>query len=278
MEQISFAEWNLAHDAGQEWSVGETELISRFPDRAEAILAYRRHFARTLTGLVPGTAALVAELQRRGVRLIALTNWSAELFPVARRSFSILDRFEGIVVSGEEQLAKPDPAIFTLLCERYGVDPAAAVFIDDSPKNCRAAAAVGLTVINFVDAESTRSALVDLGLLQTRQPVAGPVFHVAERELWQQGLDSGDYPWSSRGLSYQRQGFVHCALPDQVAGVLASTYADLNRADLVVGEFDPQELDGVVIMEDLGGEGEFPHLYAPLDLRRSRAVHPGTSF
>lgn len=266
MEEISFSDWNHASDAGRPFDVGESELIKRFPHRSEAILAYRRHFARTLTGMVPGTNAIVAELQQAGVRLVALTNWSGELFPIARERFGILDRFEGIVVSGDERLAKPDPAIFTLLFERYHIDPVRAAFLDDSPRNCATARDLGITAIDFVDADSARDELVDLGLLAPREGVPGPIFHIAERQLLDEALREGYYPWSTRDVTFDQQGYVHCARADQVATVLERFYADLDESDLVVLELDPGDLTGAVIVEQLGNGESYPHVFAPLDI------------
>ena len=107
LERVDFAGWNRLNDGGRSFEEAEQELIARFPDDREAILGYRVHFDATLTGMVPGTSGLLAELGQAGVRLIALTNWSAETFPLATERFGILRRFEAIVVSGTEGLLKP---------------------------------------------------------------------------------------------------------------------------------------------------------------------------
>src|SRR4029077_16944661 len=113
----------------------------------------RTYFHHALTGMVPGTSAVIAELQRAGVGLTALTNWSGETFPLAHQRFGILGRFADIVVSGDERLLKPDPAIFALACERAGIEPEQAVFVDDSAANVAAATAFGLSGVQFSDAE-----------------------------------------------------------------------------------------------------------------------------
>ncbi len=134
--------------------------------------------------MVPGTGAVIAELAAAGTRLVALTNWSAETFPHALQRFGILQRFEGMLVSGAEQLAKPDPQIFRLAGQRFGLDAAQTVFVDDSAANVTAAAAAGLTGLHFTEADALRSDLVGLGLLGPRQPVRQPVFHVTDRQAW----------------------------------------------------------------------------------------------
>ena len=97
--------------------------------------------------------------------LLGLTNWSDETFPVAERRFGILRRFAAIVVSGTERLAKPDPRLYRLLLDRYQVDAASAVFVDDNAANCAAARELGLTAIQFVDADDLRARLVEAGML-----------------------------------------------------------------------------------------------------------------
>jgi 2-haloacid dehalogenase len=272
MTKIDFPQWNRTRDGGQSFDVGEQELLARFPESAVAIRAYRQHFVHTLTGMVDGTGAIVAELARAGLRLVALTNWSAETFPHAFDRFGLLKRFEGIVVSGTERLTKPDAAIFQLLAQRYQIDPGRAVFVDDVMANVAAATALGFTGIQFIDAAQLRDRLVTLGVLGAREPVPGPIFHITERVNWEAAQSSGDFVWSSRHLSYDQQGFVHCSFADQVEGVLANIYADLPPGDLVLLELDPARLDVPVIVEDLGAGAGYPHIYAPLPISGVTAV------
>ena len=102
--------------------------------------------------------------ERTGPVTLALTNWSHETFPVARSRFAFFDCFEGIVVSGDERLIKPDPVIFHRLLTRYDIAPQRAVYIDDSPRNVSAAARVGFHALRFVDARQLRKDLIALGL------------------------------------------------------------------------------------------------------------------
>lgn len=266
MTKIDFWGWNRRHDAGQPFDVGEQSLIEEFPDSAEAVRAYRRHFAHSLTGMVDGTGAVIAELQQAGVRLLGLTNWSAETFPHAQRRFGLLKRFEAIVVSGTELLAKPDPAIFELICRRHRVAAVSCVFVDDSPVNVAAAAGVGMTALQFTDAGRLRHELTDLGLLAERSRITEPLFHLTERDVWRAALAAGEFPWSSRNLTYDQQGYVHCSFHQQVEGVRGRIYADVGPADLVLLELDLRDSDLPVIVEDLGAGDAFPHLYAPLPL------------
>lgn len=261
MRDVDFATWNQRNDAGRRFADGEAEIARAWPRYAEAITAYRRHFDQTLTGAVPGTSAVIAELAGAGVRLLGLTNWSDETFPLAQRRFGILDRLEAIVVSGREKITKPDPRLFALLLDRYQVDPRAAVFVDDNPTNCAAAADLGLAPIAFTDADALRARLVDLGLLARRPVITDPLFHVVERAVWDQARTSGGYPWSSDGTSFEKAGYVHLAFGDQVAGVVERCFSRFEPAELVVLELDPSRARPVVAE---GPAEIFPHLFAPL--------------
>jgi 2-haloacid dehalogenase len=125
-----------------------------------------------LAGELAGTVDVLAELRSTDVRLIALSNWSAEMFPIARERFDFLAWFEGIVISGEVGLNKPDRRIFDHLVEQFDIEPERTVFIDDSPVNIDAARDLGFWVIHFTDAAALRRELVGLGLLPDARAAA----------------------------------------------------------------------------------------------------------
>jgi 2-haloacid dehalogenase len=164
LAEVGFMEWNKALDGGRPMAEAEADIDERFPHRAGVMAAYRRNFRSTLVGEVPGTADIVRELADAGIRLLALTNWSAESFPHAREMFEVLGRFEAFVVSGEERVTKPDPRIFTTTIERHGLDPARTAYIDDSAANVAAAGDLGLRALQFTDAATLRHDLAELGL------------------------------------------------------------------------------------------------------------------
>lgn len=261
MADVDFTAWNHRHDAGRLFADGEAEIANTWPQYAQAITAYRRHFDRTLTGPVPGTSAVVAELARAGVRLLGLTNWSDETFPLAQRRFGILRRLEAIVVSGREKIAKPDPRLYRLLLDRYAVAAADAVFVDDNPANCAAAADLGITAVHFTGALALRTRLVELGLLAERPDITEPLFHITERIVWNEAKAAGCYPWSSLGTSFDAEGFVHLAYREQVTSVVERYFGRFEPDKLVLLQLDPARARPVV---EEGASESFPHLFAPL--------------
>ena len=167
-------EWNAELDRGRPFAEGVAELVERHPAHAAAIAAYHERWPEMLAGDLPGTVEVLAELRAAGVPLYALTNWSAETFALTRERFEFLDWFDGLLVSGEEQITKPDPAIFRLLLDRFGLDPGATVFVDDSEANVAAARGLGLDAVRFTDPRQLRRDLVARRVLARSAPSGRP--------------------------------------------------------------------------------------------------------
>ncbi len=157
--------WNAEQDRGRSWADAVASLAAEHPAQRAMIQAYSDRWEEMLAGPIQGTVDLLEWLKRDGYELHALTNWSAETFPIARERYAFLDHFESIVVSGEEKLIKPDPAIFKLLLTRINHQAADCLFIDDSAKNVDAASKLGFDTILFEGPASLRQALVSRSLL-----------------------------------------------------------------------------------------------------------------
>jgi 2-haloacid dehalogenase len=164
LAEVEFFEWNTRLDAGATFAETLDAQAARFPHRKDLLEAYPGRFAETVAGEIAGTVEVLRDLRERGVRLLALTNWHAETFAASRQRFHFLDWFEGIVVSGEERLVKPDPRIFRLLIERYELQPRRSAYVDDVAANIEAAAAAGLRAVLFTDPDRLRVDLATLGL------------------------------------------------------------------------------------------------------------------
>jgi len=167
-------EWNAEQDRGRPFAEGVAELAERHPEHAADIAAYHERWPEMLAGEVPGSVEVLADLRAAGVPLYALTNWAAETFAITRERFEFLDWFCGLLVSGEEGMTKPDPAIFRLLLDRFGLDPAAAVFVDDSEANVAAARGLGIDAVRFTGPERLRRELSARRMLARPAPSARP--------------------------------------------------------------------------------------------------------
>lgn len=167
LAEICTGPWNEQQDAGRSWREAIALRSAEHPEYAPLIAAFRERWDEMLAGPIAGSVQLLAELKARGVRLYALTNWSQETFPRALELYDFLHWFEGIVVSGEERLIKPDPRIFQRLFERYGIEPSRSLYIDDARRNVDAAAALGMQAWWFQGADGLRAWLAAHGLVDT---------------------------------------------------------------------------------------------------------------
>ena len=164
--EVATLEWHTQHDAGRSFADTSAELIALHPDEADHIRLWGERFDEQIGDVLPGMADLVADLGARGHPLFAVTNFSHEFWPSFRaREAALLDRFRDILVSGEVKLVKPDPAIYALALDRFGLAPGEGLFVDDRADNVAAAERAGFVGHVFRDAPTLRSALEGYGLL-----------------------------------------------------------------------------------------------------------------
>ena len=167
-ENVCTMHWNEQQDAGTPIAQATAERIAMFPDWQNEIRAYYGRWVEMLGDANHGTVEILKKLvDSPDYRVYALTNWSAETFPIAKsiERFQFLHWFEGILVSGEEHLLKPQPEIYEAILSRYDIDRTKAIFIDDNYKNVVGSEAVGLKAIHFTTAELLAEELKKLGIL-----------------------------------------------------------------------------------------------------------------
>ncbi len=166
LRDVLTTQWHLQHDAGRPFAETSAELIAQHPEHAELIAALGPRFNETIRGMIPGMAALVAELHDAGVPLFAITNFSGEFWrPFRAAHAAFFAPFRDVVVSGDEGLMKPDRAIYELALARFGLWAGEAVFFDDNPANVAGAAAMGIEARLFTGAGECRADLVEVGVL-----------------------------------------------------------------------------------------------------------------
>lgn len=164
-ENICTSEWNEKQDAGRSLKEATDELIAIYPDHAKEVRAYYDRWEEMLGGPIHDTVDILLSLKEsKRYRLYALTNWSAETFPVALERYDFLQWFDGIVMSGEERTRKPFADIYNKLLARFKVNPAEAIFIDDSLRNIKGAEAVGIKGIHFQSAQQLANDLEEAGI------------------------------------------------------------------------------------------------------------------
>ena len=192
LSKVITEEWHFQHDAGRPLAEMVPERIAQFPGYERFLAAYATRFNETIPGPVPGSLEIVQELHTAGIPLHAITNFGAEFWAAFCPTAPIFDLFRDIVVSGEEKLVKPDPAIFALAARRFGHLPGAMLFIDDNSANVASARKFGWQAHLFVDPAHLRALLVERALLgEWKRPPAlwraegsGPTDGEGGGKLW----------------------------------------------------------------------------------------------
>lgn len=152
--------WHDTLDGGRPFDAAARELSETFPAYADLIAAWGARFGETISGPIAPVHDIVAELDVAGVPLFAITNFSADFWaPFVEKEAAFFARFRDIVVSGEEKMMKPDPAIYWLALDRFGLRPEDALFVDDRQINVNGAEAIGLRSHLFTEPEGLRARL-----------------------------------------------------------------------------------------------------------------------
>ena len=165
LSHVCTMDWHTAHDAGVTFAENRARLLPHHPDYAEAIHAWETRWFEMFSGAIPETEAAIEALHARGVPQYGLSNISHETLDGTLALSPAFSRLKGLVASGVDGVMKPDPAIFNLVCDRFGHAPGDILFVDDSAKNIAAAEALGFDVHHFTDPAALRPALEARGLL-----------------------------------------------------------------------------------------------------------------
>ncbi len=165
-DNICTSHWNEEQDAGRTLEEATELLVKEFPEHEHNIRAYYGRWEEMLHGPIHDTVEIFKELKELNkYKLLALTNWSAETFPIAQERFDFLHWFDGKVVSGEEMTRKPFLDIYETVITRFNVDPKTAVYIDDNERNLHPARELSMQAIHFKDPSQLRKDLEAIGVL-----------------------------------------------------------------------------------------------------------------
>ena len=166
-EKVCTFEWNENQDAGYPLDKATEDRIKIFPEYEDQIRMYYGKWEEMIGGEIKEVVTILKNLVRENnFRVLALTNWSAETFPIALKKFDFLHLFEGIVVSGTEKTRKPFSDIYEIILNRYNLIATESIFIDDNIRNIKAANKFGIKTIHFKDPLQLKKDLKISGILK----------------------------------------------------------------------------------------------------------------
>lgn len=164
LANICTDEWNIEQDRGRSLAEATELLVAQHPDWEKEIRMYYGQWETMMKDAIYETVDILFELKKK-YKMYGLTNWSAETFPIALDRFEFFQVFEGILVSGEEKLIKPDEKIFERMMEKFDLKPENCLFIDDTAKNVEASRKFGIETIHFKNPDDLRKELEELEIL-----------------------------------------------------------------------------------------------------------------
>ena len=144
-------EWNLAQDSGRTIEDGEKDIIRKFPQYENLIKLYYPNHRKMIKGTFQSSIDILMKLKQDSYECFVLSNWSSETFVDIPKEFKFMNNFDGLLISGEDKLVKPDPKIYLLAIDRFNLDPQNTVFVDDKLININAAIKLGFKTIHLTN-------------------------------------------------------------------------------------------------------------------------------
>ena len=151
LAEVCNDQWNVQQDAGRSIAEAELELIPKFPHYEKEIKMYYKNHRKMIRGVFEESIDILKKLKDKNYECYVLSNWSAETFLGMTDDYPFLKLFDGLLISGEDKLIKPDHAIYQLARDRFNLNPEETVFIDDKLENIQAAQEMNFKTIHLTD-------------------------------------------------------------------------------------------------------------------------------
>jgi len=151
LTQVCNDEWNAKQDQGRLIREAENELIEIFPNYENQIKMYYKYHRKMIKKTFKNSIEVLFDLKKRNYECYVLSNWSSETFYGMIDDYPFLKKFNGLIISGEEKLLKPNPDIYNLAISRFNLKPKQTIFIDDKLININAAKKLGFKTIHLTN-------------------------------------------------------------------------------------------------------------------------------
>ena len=143
--------WNIKQDAGRTIKEAVEELVKKYPHYENEIKLYYSNHRKMIRKVYQDSINTLLMLKDKNFSCFVLSNWSAETFMGMTDDYDFLRKFDGIIISGEEKMIKPNQEIYQLAVDRFKLIPNESVFIDDKLENINTAKNLGFKTIHLVD-------------------------------------------------------------------------------------------------------------------------------
>ena len=159
LAEVCNDQWNVQQDAGRSIAEAELELIPKFPHYEKEIKMYYKNHRKMIRGVFEESIDILKKLKDKNYECYVLSNWSAETFAGMTDDYPFLKLFDGLLISGEDKLMKPDSAIYELAKNRFNLNPEETVFIDDKRENIEAAQSLDFQTIHLTNPKNIEIAI-----------------------------------------------------------------------------------------------------------------------
>jgi 2-haloacid dehalogenase len=165
LKNVCTSDWNIEQDGGRTIEEANSLKIAEFPEYEDEIKLFYNRWEEMFTGAIEKSVEIQQELiNNPNYRVYALTNWGAEKWEKGKELFPFFNDFEGVIVSGQENMRKPHDEIYQLILDRFSINPKTTVFIDDNLENTIASARNGIESIRFKSPQQLKRDLLKLGV------------------------------------------------------------------------------------------------------------------
>ena len=151
LDEVCNNEWNLLHDSGLSIADGENEYISKYPKYKDQIRMFFPNHRKMIRGTFQSSIDQLISLKSKNFLCYVLSNWSAESFIGMKDNYPFLNKFDGMIISGEHKMTKPNKNIYELAIKKFNLIPEETVFIDDKIENIEAAELIGFKTIHLTN-------------------------------------------------------------------------------------------------------------------------------
>jgi len=162
LDNICNNDWNLQQDKGRLIIDAENDLITKFPNYEEKIKMYYPNHRKMIKGIFHESIELLYELKKKNYSCYILSNWSSETFEGMTEEYNFLKDFDGMIISGDIKLVKPDKKIFELAIEKFNLTPNDTIFIDDRIENINAAQNLNFKTVHLTDPQRIKIKINEL--------------------------------------------------------------------------------------------------------------------